>query len=407
MFGAANCWPGGNEDEDIGRFDGLNPLQRRDYDREDALDHLCLRDSMPAVQFHCPHCGGLFQIDESLAGQHVSCPLCAGVVAIPDLSPPAGDYPPPPPSELGPYPPAPEHDEAISLGCPICSGVFQVTRSMGGQQVACPHCSNAVMLPEFEAPPPPGAEPPAGQWSAPPLSPPPSSEHGWGPPAPTPSYTPPAPQEPAETHEPLQPSSDDLPPAAKKRTTAPAREKADDLLPPGAKATRGHPSTPAPAADEDDLLPPGASKKKQAPAAVEKRSKAEELLPPGASKKKSAAVEKKQSKADELLPPAAAKSRETTKKRPAEVEEDSATPAGRPGVAADGSILVPTDDGRYVALREPVKTVGKGDREIELRRLTPDEKAARRFKRSLFLATFGLLFLILSMLVMAYLNGAF
>jgi len=35
------------------------------------------------MQFCCPYCQGIFQIDDVLAGQQVSCPHCAHVVAIP------------------------------------------------------------------------------------------------------------------------------------------------------------------------------------------------------------------------------------------------------------------------------------------------------------------------------------
>ena len=38
---------------------------------------------MPAMQFTCPYCQGLFEVEESLAGQQVACPLCNGVVTTP------------------------------------------------------------------------------------------------------------------------------------------------------------------------------------------------------------------------------------------------------------------------------------------------------------------------------------
>ncbi len=135
------------------------------------------------------------------------------------------------------------------------------------------------------------------------------------------------------------------------------------------------------------------------------RSEVDELLPPGVSSPKPATKERPRSEVDELLPPSAEKPREP-KTKPKDTVEEAYRPT-RPGVAADGSILVPTDDGNYIALREPIKTVSKGNREVELRRLSPEEKARRRFKRNLLVAAFGMVFLILTMWVMAYLNGAF
>ena len=41
---------------------------------------------MVAMQFSCPHCGGLFQVNSSLGGQQVSCPHCRGVVMLPAMA---------------------------------------------------------------------------------------------------------------------------------------------------------------------------------------------------------------------------------------------------------------------------------------------------------------------------------
>ena len=51
------------------------------------------------MQFCCPYCQGIFQIDEVLAGQQVSCPHCAHVVATSVGQPP---NPPPPTAPLEP-----------------------------------------------------------------------------------------------------------------------------------------------------------------------------------------------------------------------------------------------------------------------------------------------------------------
>ena len=45
-----------------------------------------------------------------------------------------------------------------------------------------------------------------------------------------------------------------------------------------------------------------------------------------------------------------------------------------PADAPKDAVLIPTDDGKYVALHEPVKTVGKGLQERELHVLPPEDK---------------------------------
>ena len=81
-------------------------------------------------------------------------------------------------------------------------------------------------------------------------------------------------------------------------------------------------------------------------------------------------------------------------------------PSGRPGARAvpgqaarlqrftrpaGSSIVLPTEDGAYVTIREPVKTIGRGDDAIELRSLSAEERKRRKFKKNLVLWGFGLL----------------
>ena len=58
----------------------------------------------------------------------------------------------------------------------------------------------------------------------------------------------------------------------------------------------------------------------------------------------------------------------------------SGTSAGAPE-----TVLLPIEDGRYVAVREPVKTVRTGDGEVELRKLSPEEKSRRRSRRTVIM----------------------
>lgn len=52
--------------------------------------------------------------------------------------------------------------------------------------------------------------------------------------------------------------------------------------------------------------------------------------------------------------------------------------------------MIPTEDGTFVTLREPLRTVGEGDEEIELRSLTAEEKERKKLKKNLIVWGFGL-----------------
>ena len=68
-------------------------------------------------------------------------------------------------------------------------------------------------------------------------------------------------------------------------------------------------------------------------------------------------------------------------------------PATSLGKQIEGTVLIPTDDGSYARVYEPKRTVGYGDEEVELRQLTAEEKAWRRFKRNVIMWTIGTLIL--------------
>ena len=58
------------------------------------------------------------------------------------------------------------------------------------------------------------------------------------------------------------------------------------------------------------------------------------------------------------------------------------------------SIPSPDGEGSYT-IREPVKTIRSSSGElIELRQLSPEEKAARRFRRNIIMAIFGIVVLV-------------
>lgn len=244
---------------------------------------------MSAVQFHCPLCDGLFQVDDALSGIEVNCPHCQGLVMVPDF---AG--PPQPTSET------------LQLSCPVCTGPFQVTAEMSGQQVTCPHCQQVVAVPELDG-------------------------------FPT-GYSPPP--------EPM------LPP------TAAAAVDVNAFYPPGyqAPATRTEPEHPR----EESLLPPSAG------GGTVRTASPSDLLPPGAA--------------------------DTT----AAVSERKPLPAAIPERSAKDPVLIPTDKG-YVGVHEPVKTIRRHGEEVELRKLTPEEKARRRVVRNTILFLFCVVTLIVVM----------
>jgi hypothetical protein len=261
---------------------------------------------------------------------------------------------------------------------------------MSGQQIGCPHCHSAVLLPDLGAalyaPPAPTWEefaslaPPAADFRPPESFPQPAASY-------------------IDSSAPPQPSA------------PPQSASVDELLPPSADKRR--PARPVPVAKEERAaapeheLPPTAKKKKsrshRRPAAKDS-SPQDDLLPP-AARPAVADAKKDEISHDELLPPNAGtkdvQDASATKQIPAEAPVQRHR---RPGEAADGSVLIPTEEGGYIALREPIKTVSAGGREVELRRLTPEEKASRRFKRNVFVAVFGLLFLIVFLLVAGYLS---
>jgi hypothetical protein len=63
-------------------------------------------------------------------------------------------------------------------------------------------------------------------------------------------------------------------------------------------------------------------------------------------------------------------------------------------------VIIPTEDGGFVSIREPVKVIGDGDEAIELRPLTPEEKARRKFRKNLLLWGFGLAMMFVVMLIL-------
>jgi hypothetical protein len=175
--------------------------------------------------------------------------------------------------------------------------------------------------------------------------------------------------------------------------TAPAaadRKLPSDRLPPAAPVARPAEETavvneptqpvqeqpPQPAAI-DGLMPPGAEP-----------SPAPHLEPPPEPARQPALV-------DALLPPGAAADGAAAG-LPGEQVSIPAAPRPAPLALANqpaGTIALLAEGG-VIAIKDTPKTIVHGDEEIEVRRLTPHEKAARRFRRNIILGSICLAILV-------------
>lgn len=239
---------------------------------------------MTAVHLSCPLCSGILEVDSSAAGLQLACPACQGIITVPDLDRPDDHAPPPPHDPAGDS--IATHPEVVAeLGCPHCTGNFQVTREMERQQVACPHCQGIVTVPWLtQAGIEPANSPPALESPPAATSPPPAARHA---------------------------------------------EEVPDLPPP---ALQPNPDVPN--------------------------------LPP--------------------LAPHATPSQ----------------PSFRSSMQSPPAVTIPTPDGGHVAVREPIKTVGKPGEEIELRCLTNEERQHRRFTRNILMIVVGVMALLIAFMVL-------
>ena len=92
---------------------------------------------MPAYRYRCPHCSDPFAVETEALGRAVACPLCGGVVQIPEsavenASNPASLSLSPPPAERSvalPDPMAPvsvDHDAEIAADAAMTDSVIEV-----------------------------------------------------------------------------------------------------------------------------------------------------------------------------------------------------------------------------------------------------------------------------------------
>lgn len=82
---------------------------------------------------------------------------------------------------------------------------------------------------------------------------------------------------------------------------------------------------------------------------------------------------------------------------------DAPPPAPKPmPVAAAGQLVVRTPDGDYVTVenKEGVKTISSQGEEIEIRKLSPEERARRRRVKNIVMFTFAIVLLLIVIVIM-------
>lgn len=301
---------------------------------------------------------------------------------------------------------------AVQFACPHCSGLFQVDDSMSGQQVACPHCRGLVVVPSMGTPGPAVSTPYRPTTPYPPTTP-----YQASPPAP---QTPTWPSTPAATPggaampqivSPAPSSRPILPPSAGSHQKPSSMSEQRPVMP-GTASAPG--ATQGGAGPQKPLRPVPVSSSVPAPTAARPLS-----VPTGPASAADGPVQRAPrpvpvsgvGQPGSLLPPAGAVPQlpPGVGGTPAPVSKSGATPVPasartrQSGAAATGGpIVLPTEDGGYVTLRDPVKTIGHGDEEIELRTLSPEEKARRKLKRNLILWGFGLLLIAVTLALLLF-----
>jgi ribosomal protein S27E len=261
----------------------------------------------------------------------------------------------------------------VTLECPLCRGMIQVDASAAGQQVACPLCQGTMQVPPADvlaaAFAPPG----------PPSSPPPGFAGGM----------PPVPVALMPLACPTCGGMFQVPPsAAGMELPCPACGQLVTIPDPAALAA----AAPLPGGADDDRDRPqahwSAAPAAAGPQVISAATDVASLLPPGAAEAEAAGETAAPGTAWDvkaLLPPGAAEAG-------APGEQVALPQAPRPILVshtAAGSILFPTPEGHVMALEEKPKVIGQGENEVEVRRLTPAEKARRKLVRNVILFVVG------------------
>jgi hypothetical protein len=110
----------------------------------------------------------------------------------------------------------------------------------------------------------------------------------------------------------------------------------------------------------------------------------------------------RRSSVDELLPPGASST-------PMQPSGNAPIPmgGGAGGVVAKvatDTVVIPTEEGSYVAVRAKEKTIRFKGEEVEVRRLSPEEKARKRFVKNIIMGIFGILTLVTLAILLMMMN---
>lgn len=249
--------------------------------------------------------------------------------------------------------PALDPDALLVLACPVCQGHVAATATLCGQAACCPLCASLFLVPHqapLSAPPPtPERAGVAEDWEAviaKLASPQPS----------------PQPELAITVIEPPPPEPDPAPPSE-----APAPPLVEPA-PPQVGADAALASRPAAAADAP--FPPEAFPACAVPQAADAPT-------------------------DE--PPIPAEAAAAAAPGP---DGSPAEPADRAFPSFTGVPLDPRAD--ELAFKEPVRTVQRGRTVIELRRLSPEERRSRRFRRNLMMIVVGVSILLVIVILFGF-----
>ena len=356
-------------------------------------------------QLGCPVCGGAFQVSPQMVGQQVACPHCQNTVTIPDIF--GGGYAAGMPPGIGAGPELPsslDPPSDFTAGSGIPTGIA-VTAA---QQPALAEPSSQPPVDDRYPPAPrPKAQPVAEE-------PPETRTRGLDanlyPPGMTPkdAATQRMEKPPERAEPPVPPRDDRFPPRMGKsrdREASPRERpisEREQLYPPGFKPPQEAQTSPPQeqSLNVDDLLPPGAAAAGTLPSAVD------QLLPPGASVATTAAepafTSLAQTVVEALLPPGAPAD-PTAMPTEQVALPDAPAPTPKPLPAAGpGRLVLPTPDGDYVTVenKEGVKTISTRGEEIEIRKLSPEERTRRRRVKNIVMFTLALLVLVVVIVIM-------
>ena len=417
-------------------------------------------------QVACPHCQGLLTVPdfgppppepaEEPSAFDFTRRRAFDFGALDSLGgsePPTFGEPPPLPE-----PPSGHADELMPLSCPLCHGLFQTPLAAAGHQVACPHCSGLITVPPHSVSPPEAYS--EGFQTVPEIAPPPA-DPGRFPPAHQPDLSaasqshpiplrPQSPADPRTSQQSLPTTPTEPPSAAARNDRLPpqsSRSAAESIKPASRpdRATRSSPGertaktpqrqqtapselpmSPSAGAQESSRSRPTPPPPSQAPEKEKKKRPAvDDLLPPGApapadANPRRTTVTSNEAPSNPILNPPQRPSRATVIDTllprgagdilPSEVAPGTEVvipdaPRKQPPLPTNvpaGAVVVPTPEGGYATIRKKAKTVGRGDEEVELKELTPQEKAKKRFRYNLVMWTVCVIILLIVFLVLAW-----